>query len=84
MPLDQRQKVSPPTANDIRSLQDFSSVIQQAFDEVFQEAHIHSVRTTAPSMAEGVVGDIMLVELSGIGYIYAKLPTLGWKRVALS
>jgi len=84
MPLDQRQKVSPPTGVDIKSLKDFASIIQYAFDDLFQDAHIHSLRTTAPSASDGEVGDIFLVELSGVGYIYAKLPTLGWKRVALS
>jgi hypothetical protein len=84
MPQDQRQKISPPTNNDLKSLNDFASVVQYAFEDLFETAHIHSVRTTAPTDNDGSVGDIMLVELSGVGYIYAKLPTLGWKRVALS
>lgn len=84
MAIDQRQKVSPPQANDLNSLKDFASIVQQAFDDIFEVAHAHEARTAAPSATDGNVGDIWLVELSGVGYIYAKLPTLGWKRVALS
>lgn len=84
MPIDQRQKVSPPQNNDLNSLKDFASIIQQAFDDIFELAHSHPVRTTAPTANEGSVGDIQLAEIGGIGYIYVKLPTLGWKRVALS
>lgn len=84
MPLDQRQKISPPTSNDINSLKDFASVIQYALDELFEEGHNHTVKTSAPTDSDGSVGDIWVVELSGVGYLYVKLPTLGWKRVALS
>lgn len=82
--LSQRSKIVPPQSVDIGNLQDFASVIQQAFDEVFEDAHIHTVRTSAPSETEGSVGDVMIVVLSSVGYLYVKCPTIGWKRVALS
>lgn len=82
--LTQRQKVSPPVSVDKASLQDFASVTQQAFDDVFQAGHTHDVRIEVPSSTEGNPGDIVPVTLSGIPYLYVKFKLLGWKRVLLT
>jgi len=59
-------------------------VIQRNLEDLFLFAHQHVVRDSAPNDSEGSPGDIFLVNLNGTGYLYAKFPTLGWKRVALS
>lgn len=82
--LTQRQKISPPIEVDKQSLQDFASVTQQAFDDVFQSAHIHPVKTSAPAENEGQAGDIFPVALDGVAYLYIKFPSLGWKRILLT
>ena len=59
-------------------------VVQRNLEDLFLAAHEHTVRDSAPSDSEGEAGDVFLVNLNGTGYLYAKFPTLGWKRVALS
>jgi len=82
--LTQRQKVSPPVQVDKASLQDFASVTQQAFDDIFQIAHAHDVRTEIPLNSEGQPGDIIPIVSSGSTYLYVKFKILGWKRVLLT
>lgn len=61
-----------------------AEVVQRNLEDLFEDAHIHNLKTTAPLVNEGSVGDIIPVELNGIGYLYVKYPTIGWKRIALS
>jgi len=61
-----------------------AEVVQRNLEDLFEDAHAHTLRTTAPSANEGMVGDVIPVELNSIGYIYVKYPTIGWKRIALS
>lgn len=59
-------------------------VIQRNLEDLFQFAHEHGIRTTAPSSTEGSVGDILPVLLGTTGYLYIKFPEIGWKRVTAS
>jgi hypothetical protein len=68
-----------PIGNDFKA-----EVVQRNLEDLYEFAHSHTVRTTAPSSSEGSIGDVIPVELSGVGYLYVKFPTIGWKRVALS
>jgi len=61
-----------------------AEVVQRNLEDLFDFSHTHDVRTTAPSDAEGSVGDIVPVILSGVGYLYVKFPSIGWKRATLS
>ena len=79
----QAQPISPPRPEDQETLTDYSSIVQDNFSQLFQSAHTHTVRTTAPDSNEGSVGDIFLVEVSGVFSIYAKFPS-GWKSVVVS
>lgn len=77
----QNQIVVPPTIND-SSLQDFSQIVQQNFEDLFEQSHNHFVRTTAPSSSEGAVNDIIPVVLNNVPYLYIKYPDpIGWKRL---
>lgn len=82
MAKQQTRPIAPPVQADVESLQDFSSVIQDNLFDLFNAAHDHNTRTTAPASTEGVVGDIVLVFLSPDWYIYAKVDTTTWKRTA--
>ena len=83
MPKQQRVEVAPPLVED-KEFQDFASVVQNNFVDLFQVAHDHPLHTAAPTASEGTIGDIQLVDLSGTYYIYAKVATAIWKRVLLS
>jgi hypothetical protein len=58
--------------------------LQRNLEDLFQFAHTHDIRTTAPSNTEGAIGDIVPVLLSGVGYVYIKFPDIGWKRIQAS
>jgi len=83
MPERQHSPVSPPRPEDEDSLLDYSAILQDNFAQLFQLAHRHTVRTTAPASNEGNVGDIFLVEVSGTFSIYTKFPS-GWKSVVVA
>lgn len=78
----QRKLVSPPSDKDAK-LKDYSSVIQQNFEDVFEALHNHQSLISIPAANEGSIGDIVLVTLESQTYLYAKFP-LGWKRILLS
>lgn len=80
MGLLQNDPVAPPTEND-RGLQDFSEVIQRNFDDLYQLAHSHPVRTTLPGATDGAVGDIQLYDDGTTVYLLAKT-SRGWFRTA--
>lgn len=84
MARQQRRSVSPPNPADKEKLQDFSSVVQDNFKDLYEDAHRHDVRTAAPLTTEGQVGDIVPVSLSGVFYLYTKVASDTWKRVELA
>jgi hypothetical protein len=61
-----------------------AEVVQRNLEDLFQDSHTHSVRTTAPSVNEGLVGDIIPVLLNNTPYVYIKYPSIGWKRILAS
>lgn len=76
--------ISPPPAGQT-GLVNFAASIQRDFQALFQDAHVHGVRTTAPASNEGKPGDVIPVELSdGTAWLYVKFTTLGWLSVQLS
>lgn len=79
----QRILLAPPSVLDTNSLRDYTSVIQQVFEELFEEAHDHQVRTTAPAENDGSVGDMALVDDGSTTKIYAKFPS-GWRSISLT
>lgn len=79
----QRILLAPPSAVDANGLRDYTSVIQQVFEELYEEAHDHQVLTAAPSDADGSQGDIALVDDGSTTKLYAKFPS-GWKSVSLT
>lgn len=81
--IKQRNPLSPPLDTD-ELLSDYSAVLQSNLEQLFEAAHMHGLRTSAPSENEGTVGDILPVQIDSTYYLYAKFPTVGWKRVALS
>lgn len=81
MPIRQEQPVSPPRPGDEETLDDYSAILQDNFSQLFQDAHIHSVRSTAPASNEGEVGDIFLVETTTERYVAVKFSS-GWYRTA--
>lgn len=74
-------KVAPPLIADKTSLKDYSSIIQQNMNQLFALAHTHSIFTTVPTQDQGNDGDIFLVNVNNLYYIYAKFPVVGWKSV---
>jgi len=59
-------------------------VIQENLRQLFESGHLHTGRTTAPTISEGAVWDIIPVELAGAAYLYIKFPSLGWKSILLT
>lgn len=84
MAKQQKRQVVPPIVGDQGTLNDFSSIVQDNFKQLFDLAHTHEVRSTVPAYNEGQVGDIVLVFISPTYYVYAKVTTQMWLRVALS
>lgn len=83
MAIKQQHPVAPPRPEDKEVLNDFASILQDNFIQLFEIAHRHHVRTTAPSSNEGNVGDIYLVESSSTFSIYVKFSS-GWKSVVVT
>ena len=83
MTIRQQQPISPPRPEDSELLNDFASILQDNFMQLFEIAHRHTIRTTAPAINEGNVGDIVLTEISGTFSIYAKFSS-GWKSVVVT
>lgn len=83
MPQSQRTKLAPPLDTDREFLRDYTSVLQNKFDQLFSAAHKHTLRTTVPASNEGNVGDIFLVESGSTFSLYVKFPS-GWKSTVLT
>lgn len=56
----------------------FSAALQRNLEALFESAHDHRVRTTAPAATDGAVGDVLVVDDGTDGKLYVKFPTLGW------
>lgn len=74
--------IAPPVESDA-SLKNFTAVLKYNLDELFDVAHFHEIKTSAPTDDQGSTGDICLVEASGTYKIYAKFRS-GWKSATLS
>lgn len=74
----QPSKIAAPGARDKDSLKDYTAVIQEQFNSLFESAHDHLPRATVPTANEGAVGDIIPVAtVEGGYYAYVKLIS-GW------
>ena len=83
MAIRQQQPISPPRPEDRETLDDYSAIFQDNFIQLFEEAHVYTIRSTAPAANEGSVRDIFLVEDGSSFKLYAKF-TSGWKSVTLT
>lgn len=78
----QKSPLAPPSPKDIENgLNDYTSKIQESFDELFSDSHVHQIMTQAPAENEGEVGDIVLVETDTERYAAFKFAS-GWFRTA--
>lgn len=85
MALDQRVEIPPFNANDLNAVKNFTAALKENIGDLLETAHQHNVRTTAPSVNEGNVTDIIPVSISGVPYLYIKFPApINWARVALT
>lgn len=80
MGLLQNDPIAPPTLTD-EGLRDFAEIIQRNFDDLFQLAHQHPVRTTFPGATDGAIGDIVGYDDGTTVYLLYKT-TRGWFRTA--
>lgn len=62
-------------------LADFVSVLRTILSALFEAAHDHLPRTTAPGESDGAVGDIVPVTTENTTRLYTKLST-GWERTS--
>lgn len=59
-------------------------VVQRNLSDLFLFAHEHVYRTTEPVSTEGAPGDIALVNLDGLTFLYCRYPDpLNWQRTPL-
>ena len=84
MAKQQKRPIAPPLTSDQQTLNDFTSVVQDNFKDLFSAAHSHGLRTTIPAFNEGQIGDISLVFIDPSYYIYAKVTSTAWMRIILS
>lgn len=82
MAIQQREPVVPPKPSD-RMLQDFAQIIQDSFKSLYLVAHVHRVVTATPTMRDGDVGDIYLLDVTGAKKICVKFSD-GWYGVAVT
>jgi hypothetical protein len=80
----QKRPLAPPSEADSENkLKDFTQVIQESLEDLFEFSHTHDHLTDVPADTDGQVGDIKIVTVAGSRYLYAKTPD-GWFRTALS
>ena len=81
MAKQQRTEIAPPLPTD-KQLLDFAAVVQSNFQDLYEDAHSHTPRTTVPGATEGSVGDQIPVFISPDWYLYIKVDNSTWKRTA--
>lgn len=84
MASQQEFQVSPPLPGDRDNLQDFAEVVQRNLRSLFELAHTHTIRTTAPTTKELEAGVPVVVNLSGVYYLYVRVSDSQMARVALT
>lgn len=57
----QRLNVSPPSKND-KEFKDYSSIIQQNFEDVYENLHSHDIVAEEPLGTDGSIGDIAIID----------------------
>lgn len=74
--------LAPPSKEDLDNLlNDYTSKIKEAFDELYQDSHVHDVRSSDPASNEGEVGDIVLVDDGTNKYLAVRYSD-GWFKTA--
>lgn len=58
-----------------------ASAVKYLFEELFELAHNHPVRSTFPTAQEGTPGDIVIVDTGTVVHICTKT-TRGWFQTA--
>lgn len=71
--------MAPPSDQDKETLRDYTTIIQKSFEELFESAHDHPVRTSPPDDSEGEINDIVLVIDESTRYIAVKFAD-GWYK----
>ena len=80
MPESQKRNIAPPN----EEMGDFAEVINDNVQDLYEIAHQHLPRTTAPTDAEGSIGDVIGVVIDGTTFkLYYKFSS-GWKSVTLT
>lgn len=82
MSIQQGQPVVPPQPSD-KMLRDFSQIIDGNLKTLFQAGHVHKIVTTAPTLRDGDVGDIYLLDVTGAKKVCVKFND-GWYAVGVT
>ena len=85
MSLSQAQRVTPPEPSDPQ-LVNFSGVIENNLQTLFQSGHVHvgtnGVVSVVPSPTSGNVGDIIMGVIGGTPYLFFKTAPTTWFQIA--
>jgi hypothetical protein len=74
----QERPMSAPAASDKETLRDYTAVLQLNLESLFDHAHDHTVRSSAPLATDGRQGDMWPVDDgSGAVKLYFKTKS-GW------
>jgi len=74
--------LAPPSKEDLDNLlNDYTSKIKEALEELYQDSHVHNVRSSAPASNEGEVGDIVPVDDGTNKYLAVRYSD-GWFKTA--
>lgn len=82
MSIQQSQPVVPPQPVDGK-LRDFSQIIDGNLKTLFQAAHVHKIVTVAPTLRDGDIGDIYLLDIAGAKKVCVKFSD-GWYAVGVT
>ena len=82
MPIQQGPPVVPPQPSD-RMLRDFSQIIDGNLKLLFRAAHVHKIVTSAPTIRDGNVGDIYLLDTPSAKKVCVKFSD-GWYAVTVT
>lgn len=81
--LKQQKPLAEPSTAD-KELRVYTSVLQGNFEQIFEKAHEHAIKTAAPAAEAGSVGDIALVETATEKYVAVKFASGWFRTVALT